>query len=420
MTAQPNCKPRFAAQFANSDPSSPQLLVEITNDLQIDESGWAQIAPMGDFPGMALIDEGGGRTRKVRALQRIDRQAVANMVNEFKEARKGLKRFLNGCPIYVGHPDVPGYETRYPDKSPKGVFADLAERDGAFCGIPVFTNEGQELVETRQYRALSGRWSAEPCGEEILADGQAVPVFRPTRLISAGLTNQPNLPVQLLNEADPRANCSEAARAITLSTLMKKKIITLCAAFGITLANDASDGQTEAALDQLTRHAAGAATLANEKAALAADLQRRDEAISTLTTERDAAHASFANERAAHTATLLDAAIAEGRIVPADRAAWAARLATEANFANEAAALKKATPAIKTRSVTITRGDRKLELATAQDRRDIVAELVNEACREEGLDIRTDYDRAFAKVQRRFPQLFEAMRQPEPTTQNHQ
>lgn len=406
------------AEFANSDPSGPELLVEITNDLQIDEAGWAQIAPMGDFPGMALIDEGGGRMRKVKAIQRIDRKAVASMVNEFKEARKGLKRFLNGCPIYVGHPDVPGYEIRYPDKSPKGVFADLAERNGAFCGVPVFTKEGSDLVETRQYRALSGRWTAEACGEETLADGQSVPVYRPTRLISAGLTNQPNLPVQLLNEAEHPVNRPDPAAAI--NNTMKKKLIALCGAFGITLANDASDEQTESALERLTQQAASAAPVANEKAALAADLQRREETVAALTADRDAARAGFANERAAHIATLLDAAIADGRVTPADRAAWVARLAVEANFANESAALKKTSPAIKTRSVTITRGDRKLELATAQDRRDIVAELINEVCREDGLDIRTDYDRAFAKVQRRFPQLFEAMRQPDTAGQNHQ
>jgi hypothetical protein len=368
---------------------NPELLINIPNEMEIDSDGWAQIAPMGDFPGIALVEEGQGQVKRVPALQRIDREAVANMVRAFHEERKGLRRFLRGCPIYVGHPDVPEIGARYPDKSPKGVFADLAERGGAFCGMPVFTNEGSELVETRRYRALSGRWLAEPCGEAAGKDGRTLPVFRPTRLLSAGLTNQPNLPVQLLNEA--RAEQS-------LTTLMKGKIITLCGTAGVTLANDATDEQIAAALEQLASKAASAATLANEKSSLEA-------AAASLASERDAARAEFAGERAAHIEALLNAAIGAGRIAAAEREGWAARLGNAAGFANEAAALTAQAPQLKTRSVTITRGERKIEIANAEQRRALVQELVREAMAAGPLD----YDTAFARVQRSHPALFEAM-----------
>ena len=63
---------------------------------------------------------------------------------------------------------------------------------------------------------------------------------------------------------------------------------------------------------------------------------------------------------------------------------------------------------VKTKSITIDRGNRKIELANAADRREMLAELVNEEMKGG-----VSYDIAFAKVQKQFPQIFEAMEQPE-------
>lgn len=379
-------------QFANEGVT---ILVNIANELSIDTEGWAQIAPMGDYPGMALITGPDGRMQKVKAIQRIDKVAIANMVNEFKAARKGVKKFLNGCPIYVGHPDVPGYASRYPDKSPKGVFADIAERNGGFYGMPIFTNEGSELVETKKLRALSGRWEAEDAGEE-----NGVKIYRPTRFISAGLTNQPNLPVQLLNEAEPQNEMNKK---------LLEKIIGLCAKAGIQLANDATEAQTEAALEQLTPKVEQSIAFANELPTVKSSVTAKDTEIATLKTERDNFKTSFANERKARIGNLLDHAITSGRITAADRSTWENRLNVETSFANESEALGKLAPTVKTASVTLQRGDRKIELANASERREMVVELVNEEM-ETG---KCSYDTAFAKVTKKFPQLFEAMTQPQ-------
>ena len=181
------------AQFANAG-QSVTTLVEISNDIKIGEDGWAQIAPFGDFPGMALVDDGSGGMRREKAIQRIDKAAATNMVTEFKNCSIA-NRYLIGTKIFKGHPDVPGYEKKYPDKSPVGVFADLAVRDDGFYGQPVFTNEGDEARKT--LRAFSGRWNAD-----FVAEENGTKVYSPSVLISAGLTDRPNLPVQLLNEAD--------------------------------------------------------------------------------------------------------------------------------------------------------------------------------------------------------------------------
>lgn len=174
-----------------------ELLISFQNDLSIRDDGWAQIAPFGDFPGMAVIDDGKGGFRTEKVIQRINRASVEAMVAEYANSRRVSSRFLKSPPIYIGHPDSPADGYRYPDKSPKGVFNDLACRADGFYGEPMFTEEGEQLIASRQYRALSGRWDAEFACEE-----NGLKVCTPVRFRSAGLTNEPNLPVQLLNESE--------------------------------------------------------------------------------------------------------------------------------------------------------------------------------------------------------------------------
>jgi hypothetical protein len=52
---------------------------------------------------------------------------------------------------------------------------------------------GLQLLENGHYKFLSPYWEARQIGEQ---DGR--PVFEPVALISAGLTNEPNLPLQPL------------------------------------------------------------------------------------------------------------------------------------------------------------------------------------------------------------------------------
>lgn len=378
-----------------------EILV-FTNDVAIGDDGWAQIAPFGDFPGMALIADGRGGFKKEKAIQRMDKQAVTNMVNEYAQSRRGLSRFIKSRPIYEGHPDVPGYENRYPDKMPKGVFVNLACREDGFYGEPVLTEQGDALIGSKKYRALSGRWDAEDTG--IVENG--LKIYRPVKFLSAGLTNTPNLPVQLLNEAETEPT----------NQMKKDKVIQLLASHGISIANDATDEQVSEGLEKLGEKAKTATTLGTEKATLAnekATLEGRVNSLTTekttLATERDNARAAFANERKARIGDLLDGAITAGRITRAERDTWKTRLENETQFANEAEALSKVGKQVKTESITLTRGDRKIEISNASERRDMVKELVAERM----ASVKCDYDAAFAHVQRNFPALFEAMDQPE-------
>ena len=103
-----------------------------------------------------MVRQADGTIRIFEAIQRLDRAAAEGMVRRFKSPWNRVKRFITGCPIYAGHPDVPAFAEDYADKTPKGMIVDLAAReDGLYCK-PVFTNEGSELVEAKTYRAFSG------------------------------------------------------------------------------------------------------------------------------------------------------------------------------------------------------------------------------------------------------------------------
>lgn len=405
--------------------NTTEMLVAFSNEITVDEDGWAQIAPFGDFPGMALLLDDNGGFKQELAIQRMDRKAVETMVAEFQNNRRGARKFLRSRPIYLGHPDKPGGEKRYPDKKPKGVFANVALREaepgkskGGFYGELVLTDEGEELVATGKVRALSGRWAADEYVGEELIGGKLMKVFRPTQFLSAGLTDRPNLPVELFNEAETTER----------DQMPKSKVIALLASLGIltvkgaTFTNEASDEDVSEGLKQLGEQAKNGKTLegeraqfANEKAELQGKLTTAEGKVATLTTEkgtlateRDTARTQFANERQARITGMLDQAIKEGRITAAERPTWEGRLKVEAQFANEAETLGKLEAKTKTTSVTLQRGDRKVEISNASERREMVSTLVNE----EMTSTKCAHDAALARVQGKYPQLFEGMKEP--------
>ncbi|MGO8765775.1 MAG: hypothetical protein ACLQSR_11665, partial [Limisphaerales bacterium] len=389
-------------------PASTATLFGFINEITIEEDGWAMIAPFGDYPSEALLPTANGQLKRRRAIQRITPQSAAGMVTQFHNSRAGLKKFIRGCNIYVGHPDMPGLENRYPDKEPKGVFADMEVRGKGIYGLPVFTNEGMDLVEGRKLvngqkvRGFSGRLiDAAPDGQ-VLADGQQVPVFIPTRLASAGLTPYLHLPVEFFNAENvltegelPRASrgrapgagaitntnkgeqphgaCGRATGTVALPNTnqkpnqMKKKLLEVCTALGIQFANDADDAATEAALDQVQSKvdafAQTSKTLkqklfglcqkagiefANEEAITdpAVALTQIEEKIESskqkAESDLQAARTQFLNERAARITDELDRAITGGRITDAERSIWDHRL--QAQFANEVAAIRALAP----------------------------------------------------------------------------
>jgi len=422
-------KTKSNIQFCNA--GGPTLC--FVNELTIEPDGWAMIAPFGDFPSEALLPTADGKLKRQKAIQRITKETGDNMVAQFHNSRTGVKKFIRGCNIYVGHPDMPGLESRYPDKTSKGVFADMAVREKGLYGLPVFTNEGMDLVEGRKLvngqkvRGFSGRLvDSVPDGDK---DG--VPVYCPTALASAGLTPYPHLPVEFFNADDTLAESPDEAATNKTKKTMKKKLIALCATLGIQFANEADDAQTEAALDQVSTKVGSfvneqttikqklfalckkvGITFANEAEITdpAATLVQVEEKVTKLDTDLTAARTQFANERTARITDALGSALKRGLITEAEKPTWENRLKVDAQFANELTALNALTPKVKTTSITLTRGSRtdQVDLSNQAQRIQFANEVMREIATETKLDPVRD-SRAIQTIARtRHPALFEA------------
>jgi hypothetical protein len=150
------------------------------------DGAFVQLSPLGLFP-------------HARGFQNVDRTALELLVKNFNSFLSRLGRRFVGVPFYVGHPDVRGLEHLYPDRKAYGWIMDLQVREDGLYGRPKWSEAGRDLIANGHYKFLSPYWTADRAG-----DHQGRPVFRPTQLISVGLTNEPNLPVL------PLANSSEA------------------------------------------------------------------------------------------------------------------------------------------------------------------------------------------------------------------
>jgi len=431
----------FNIQFCNS--ADGTTLFGFVNELTIDADGWAMIAPIGDFPSEALLPTADGKLKRQKAIQRITKESAETMVAQFHNERAGLKKFIRGCNIYLGHPDMPGLESRYPDKTSKGVFADMEVRDKGIYGLPVFTNEGMDLVEGRKLvsgkkvRGFSGRLvDSVPDGES-----NGLPVFTPTKIVSAGLTPYPHLPVEFFNSENILAEASAEADPHKPTTQnMKLKLLALLAALSIkpqfANANEPTDNETEAAIDQAQAKVAQFAneqttlkqkllklcakvgiTFANEAAITdpAATIAQVEDKIAAIETEKTkaatdltAAQTQFANERTARIKDALDDAMSTGRITAADRTTWESRLKVDAQFANEHTALRALKPVVKTTSVTINRGGREqqIDVADPKARRQFINEVQTEVAAELKLHPVKDAKKIASVVQQRHPAIF--------------
>lgn len=122
------------------------------------------LSPYGEWPhrlGMQLVDE--------KSL----------------ESMKSAARFsaLVGCgiPVYVGHPD----ESPRSKARPVGKISRIFSLGDGIGVEAKYTEEAFRKISSGKLKSMSPRWRMQK-----LPDGR----FRPIKLISAGLTNNPNIP----------------------------------------------------------------------------------------------------------------------------------------------------------------------------------------------------------------------------------
>jgi phage I-like protein len=235
-------------------------IVGLENEFSVGADGWVKIAPYGESIKERTVRNGLSTKHEIY-LQRLDKPAAEAMVRKFKSLWGKVKRFVTGVPIYKRHPDLasvtPGVVTEAlaNDKSAYGMFADLEARDDGFYGRPVMSQAGKVAIENEGLKFLSPFWWALPVG----TTQNGYPIVSPIELISAGLTDRPNIP-----GGEALANERQREQHKT----MKEKLIKLFGLFGISLANESTDEQIDSAIKQLETKAGSVKALENEKQTL--------------------------------------------------------------------------------------------------------------------------------------------------------
>jgi phage I-like protein len=426
-----NLELKIEEQIANGSYFSP-----IRDHKQLTTNSYSlknmiMLSPLGDFP-------------HARGMQRIDAKSVAALVEDFGSLRARLGRLFVGVPFYIGHPDVPGLEKEYPDRKAYGWVMALAQKeDGLYANVK-WSKAGKETIAEGHYRFLSPYWSAMP-----VADGSGEMIYRPNKLLSVGLTNNPNLPVLPLENA---ARGGEAAAVQWMGQVLALGGLSENAEEGIegaeAVGNDEFEGveinnEKENNMNQdgivkqtgmenrgsaLTVEAVlsllglpGTATIDEVKKRLEPD------SMKVLPTNRagDGLENGNLSQRAADGVpadwlgiqsrvqrlevrlinSVVDQAIREGRATPAQRGFWSSQLAED--FDGKSVALANAAKVAKTDSRSENFKAESLRQSEQNSRSNEVLGLVRTKM-EQGLN----YDQAWMAVKEENQNLFAMMEQP--------
>jgi len=137
---------------------------------EMPESGWYQIAPLGEFPHSPS-----------GVVQVVDAAACVSMVNRFGEE----SRVENFAGLLI---DFDHFSLDEKNKSEAaGWITELQNRDSGLWAKIRWSDLGEDAVKGGRYRFLSPVWTRADC--EDLGNGRV----RPVRLLNAAVTNDPNL-----------------------------------------------------------------------------------------------------------------------------------------------------------------------------------------------------------------------------------
>lgn len=335
-------------QVALANSTDPDLggVVALTNELAIDNDGWALLAPYGEHRKVRTVERD-GRLVEESFVQVFDCAAVdtilANEQGDGLFAR--IKRALIKRPIYNGHPNLKLYAPETVTLGnerliPLGVNDGCRKTSRGLEFKPLLVPAGADAVEKDGCKYPSGLFLLRKTGA-VLDNGDIE--VRPFKLASIGLTQHPNI-----SGVDSLANASANTPAASAETktqqnddTMRQQMIGWLAAQGVALANDSTDDAVFSAFNRVwnERHTAGTA-LANDKHNLTATVstltadrdaqkQRADEAVTALANEQTALKA----ERKARCEAVVDLAIQQGKIDVASRDAEVSKLVALGNDA---------------------------------------------------------------------------------------
>lgn len=238
------------------------------------------LVPFGDFPqvvtlrGRALQDAQAAGMRvgpdgRAVIIQRVDAAAGNTMAAEMASLWGNAKRFFLGAPVYDGHPFHPEVERRkeYPSKRALGWIKELIVDEDAIR-MPVKWNSlGQNVVNDAQLAYHSPQWELAFLGAE-----NGMGIYRPVRLSSSGLTNEPNIPVPALVAANIAAEMEPGQTDLASQILARVAnaegldFPPLAARLRTILSEAANEAETSAALGTLLEELPELARTANASA----------------------------------------------------------------------------------------------------------------------------------------------------------
>jgi|GEM_PF-6734256 len=122
-----------------------------------------------------------GNWQHAKGMQIVDKIAAEKMTKSFSSFFK--QAFSKGLPVYEGHPDDDPKNNKNPIIA--GYIKKIIPLDDGIAILTAYKKSFYEKIIDKTYKALSPRWQMQ-----ALEDG----TYRPVKLISAGLTNNPNIP----------------------------------------------------------------------------------------------------------------------------------------------------------------------------------------------------------------------------------
>ena len=319
---------------------------------------------------------------------------------------------------------MPRLEAIFTDKKAYGwVTALRAAADGLRAEVK-WTPLGRELVANGYYKFVSPYWEAE-----ILSPASERPVLRPVKLLSVGLTNEPNLPLPALSNSGGSGPAAIIAMPLKLERSFTKNQTqkttrkesnmntnittkTTEAPAPVTPesgADSPAPGASTEALAPIRDLEARLAACNSQLAALEAEVNSRETRTSETGAELARQVGALASKVTAlhegFNAWLLENAIQAGRITPAEKPSWSASL--RENFEAKAAELLQLTPSVHREALTRDLAARNPNLANEAARRDKVQQLVREKMRG-GFT----YEQAWLMVKREHAEIFNQMVSP--------
>jgi hypothetical protein len=346
-------------------------------------------------------------------LQRLDKPAAEQMVALFNSWRGKLARVFGGVPVFIGHPDYSNDKAVSTDAPAHGWVKEMAATDTGLRLRIDWGPTGQAALTNAHYKWWSPHFMCQATDQLV----NAMPVYIPRWLTSVGLTNSPRWPVvPLANDASTGGPQVALDTALPTPTPQEPTPMPLLERLLALIPDTAKATEDDvcafvnslADTAKAVREAATAAGAPTDT--LAALLKHLDDKAVSLANSQSAAdsarqqaEASLAAFRAAAAAPLVDAAVARGRVLPADREAALASLtnaSTPDAFTAAAVALANAKLVMKVAPAAAADPRRD---TTMRQRQDEILSLVNAHMDKAG----TDYDTAFTAIRHAHPGLFQ-------------